>query len=264
MSHRPKDMGQHYFVEELDSPKGTTGPVADLSWKPPSPSHRDVGLSHIFDRLLCLKHKHPGDHESEVSSKKQNLAIVWGGSSSNTEAGGASVSLPLNQSSIAFERKACRRGSKTIAIKDSKRCGRKKVGTSLSGTDLELVEVSVSQSPDYSDERVQCDVSVEEILFDDDLQNLHVVETKSHDSKLQNVLDTCIFNLYQYSSRTQQYIKWRLQQIAASSNQFKSRLDRADFSHFETAATPMKQQLHNNYTPWLELEAKQQLNKWPW
>ncbi|KAI8567857.1 hypothetical protein RHMOL_Rhmol02G0154300 [Rhododendron molle] len=141
MSHRPKDMGQHYFVEELDSPKGTTGPVADLSWKPPSPSHRDVGLSHIFDRLLCLKHKHPGDHESEVSSKKQNLAIVWGGSSSNTEAGGASVSLPLNQSSIASERKACRRGSKTIAIKDSKRCGRKKVGTSLSGTDLELVEV---------------------------------------------------------------------------------------------------------------------------
>lgn len=168
LSHRPNVMGQLYFVKEPDSPQGTPGSVDDLSRKPPSPSHRDVGLSHIFDRLLNLKRKHPGDHESEVSSKKQNLAIAWQGGPPNSEAREAAVSLPPHHGSITPGLKAHRRDSKNTAVKGSKRRGRKKAGIPLSNADSELVEVSVSQSPDFSNERVHCDVSVEEILSDGD------------------------------------------------------------------------------------------------
>ncbi|KAI8546203.1 hypothetical protein RHMOL_Rhmol07G0099000 [Rhododendron molle] len=160
-THRPKEVNHLYFVEEPVSPNSKTDPVADESIaqspvgstedKPPSPNPRDVGLSQIFNRLLCLKRKHPEEHNSEVSnSKKQNLAIEWDGSSANKGVGEASASLPLSQKSSAPGRRAFRGAGKLKTIKSPKRSGRRKVGLTWSSADTELVEVNASPSLDYS------------------------------------------------------------------------------------------------------------------
>ncbi|KAE9461529.1 hypothetical protein C3L33_06552, partial [Rhododendron williamsianum] len=167
-THRPKEADQLYFVKEPESPKSKKEPVADGSCTyspvrssgdiPPSPNPRDVGLSQIFNHILCLKRKHPEELDFEVSSsKKQNLAIEWDSSSSDKVVGDAVASLLLSQNSSSSGRKVFRGAGKNKVVKSPKHSGRRKVGIPHSNADTELVEVNVSQSLDYSDERMLCD-----------------------------------------------------------------------------------------------------------
>ncbi|KAI8556697.1 hypothetical protein RHMOL_Rhmol05G0274000 [Rhododendron molle] len=148
--HKPKEVDQCYFVEEPDNPKSTTDLVADGSRtcspvknseeKPASPNPGDVGLFQIFNRILCLKCKHPGDLEIAVSSKKQNLAIEWDGSSPDRVDGNGVPHLPQNQNSSPSGRMAVRGAGKNKVVKSPRRSVRRKVETPRSNAEAELVE----------------------------------------------------------------------------------------------------------------------------
>ncbi|KAI8546078.1 hypothetical protein RHMOL_Rhmol07G0088300 [Rhododendron molle] len=152
IAHRPKDVDQLYFIEELESPKSMMGLVADgpssyspvcsSGAKPPSPNPRDIGLSQIFNHVICLKRKHTGDIDAEVCSKKQNLAIEWDGSSSDRADGDFVASLPLSLSSAASGKEVFRGTGKNRVVKSSRRSVRRKRGIPQSNADNELVESS--------------------------------------------------------------------------------------------------------------------------
>ncbi|KAF7141896.1 hypothetical protein RHSIM_Rhsim06G0102000 [Rhododendron simsii] len=82
---------------------------------------------------------------SEVSSKRQNLAIEWDGSLSHKVDADAVASLPLSQSSTSSGKKVLRQARKNKVIKSPSRSGWRKVGIPLSKADTELVECLSSQ-----------------------------------------------------------------------------------------------------------------------
>lgn len=157
-SSKPRDCGPQYFVEEPDSPK-SMGSSSDgyncklgalLKDRPVSPNHRDVGLSNIFDRLLNLKRKPNEELESTVCSKRQNLLIEWGESISIKEGHNSQQLQSLGQDSSNSTVYVSRGGRGRRVGNGSRGRGRKKMGSPLRTSSRGLVEVSVSQSLDYS------------------------------------------------------------------------------------------------------------------
>ncbi|KAF7135399.1 hypothetical protein RHSIM_Rhsim08G0131400 [Rhododendron simsii] len=176
-SLKPKDCGPQYFVEEPDSPKrlGSSNDGFNckievfLKDRSASPNHRDVGLSTVFDRLLNLKRKPDEEPELTVHSKRQNLLIERGESRSSKKGHVSQQFQSLGQDSSSSTVGVTRSERGRKAGNGSRGRGRKKRGSPLRTNNRGLVEVSVSQSFNYSSALGTSDIAGNEFPFDGDL-----------------------------------------------------------------------------------------------
>ncbi|KAI8550799.1 hypothetical protein RHMOL_Rhmol06G0135400 [Rhododendron molle] len=138
-----------YFVEEPDSPRafpaGNLGLEVDLGVsspipKPLSPSHSDVGLSVIFNRLLSLKRKASEDLDSEAILKNSNSLVEAGPQSVNSE-----TAFAVPNRSFAQEKGKAPLREIILVHKDNP---------------LVQEEVSTWWAPDFGKFKANCDVAI--------------------------------------------------------------------------------------------------------
>ncbi|KAF7127011.1 hypothetical protein RHSIM_Rhsim11G0149500 [Rhododendron simsii] len=155
VSCRALDPNTQYFVEEPDSPRSSSVYNCDLDIgkgastpfpKPLSPSHSEVGLSVIFNRLLNLKRKASDELESAASLKKPNLLFEASSPSPSSKVPSALTQRFYFQHEVREIPNGCQRGRGRNGRGGKTARGRKRGNPTVAEVEMELVEVPISQS----------------------------------------------------------------------------------------------------------------------